>query len=55
MQNTRNPLSTLKDRKSGPVDKEMKQVWKISINKSFFVILITGSTAAQMNGPAINL
>lgn len=36
MQNTRNPLSTLKDRKSGPVDKEMKQVWKISINKSFF-------------------
>lgn len=48
-------ILSVKGGNPGPADKEMKQVEQISINKSFFVILITGSVVAQMKGLAINL
>lgn len=48
-------LPSLKDRKSDILTRKWNKFNQISINKSFFVILITGSTAPQMNGPAINL
>lgn len=48
-------ILSVKGGNPGPADKEMKQVEQIYINKSFFVILITGSVVAQMKGLAINL